>query len=201
MFIKNPDDFDEAERYKNLQRRLTPPVYNPCRVFEQPIPNTSQNSFEPSIPGNGEMCLVQSNEGSADDESDQTAAFDDFDGLDEIPLVDMMVIENEEQLDADPLAIKEEPINNHDIGAEIDILTHTRIIVVDDNVIMTFEDEKCFAPLKEVLVKRNDKFSGTIPYEEDVSIVEIFRFDISYYFHIRFIYICIEYTSYSKHRR
>lgn len=95
--------------------------------------------------------------------------FDNADPLDEIPIDNMLNSEEETGFVADPLNIKEEPINSHDVGMELDRLVCTRTEVIDEDLIMIFDDEKCFAPQKEILLKRNDVFSGTIPYEEDVS--------------------------------
>lgn len=83
----------------------------------------------------------------------------------------------EERHDHDPLSLKTEAVNNHVVNNEVDNnevddLANVRFEKIDDDLTMIIEGDyvNAFIPIQSQFgVKRNDEFSGTLPYEEDVS--------------------------------
>lgn len=256
------DDYEDAVKYAKIQRRQTPPLYNPARAREQPIPiitqpgissplvGTNNNDRQAStlnfdddsepdddFQGNAPILVeVQvhgqsNNNGNASDTSNQDrsststslnnvdensslissaeevvdplAVNDDLqssspvlvevqaddqsyyngntsfeknqDPLNNVDENGLLISSAEENVD--PLGMKTEAINNHSIDAdeELDNLATVQIEVLEDDIVVTYDDKKLFKPIQSQLqMKRNDSFSGSQPFEEDVSI--FFRF-------------------------
>lgn len=155
------DEYADAVEFKNIQRHVIPPVYNPRRLYEAPIANTSQFTSA----NEHDFDLEASTSQHSTPES-STTEYSDFEEV-EIPN------ENNENVEEqhDPLLVKAEIITNHVNNNEIDNLANVRLVKIDEDLIMIIEgdDANAFIPKQSQLgVKRNDEFSGTLPYEEDV---------------------------------
>lgn len=87
------------------------------------------------------------------------------------PAIEMEI--NSEDIDAtDPLAVKVERVFetlNDSHGDELEDLVGVRHEVIDDDVIVYYENINSFKPMVEIQIKRDDVFSGTIPFNEYVS--------------------------------
>lgn len=175
------DDYEDATMYMHRQRRITPPVYNERRLEELPIPRVSIQ------PRNSEAMELVSR--SADSEEDEEhrhencmeAEVNNFGAcaiLDE-PAYDLRRFGNDAlpvDENNDPLELKLEVINES-IDGDGDIverLVSCNFEIVDEDIAMYYDDIKAFTPKGNLFeIKRNDIFSGNIPfieYAEDKSI-------------------------------
>lgn len=183
------DDYDNADKYAEIQRKQ-PGIYNPRRFYEKPIPSTnqpgpsisqtssSQTTNQSTVSDEEEideanLSVVTNERSGSNEEIDPLADFDPFQTLG--PQNDS-VQSNGDSTDTKLF------LNNHTATEDIDELLNARVVEDendgddddeddDDNIEMTYESEDAFKPiLSQLLLKRNDEFSGNIPYEEDVSI-------------------------------
>lgn len=180
------DDYDNADKYAEIQRKQMPGIYKPRRFYEKPIPNTNQPG--PSISqtsssqttnqstvsneeeiNEGNLSVVTNERSGSNEEMDPLA---DLDPFQTIGPQNANVQSNGNYTDTKSF------LNNDTASEDIDELLNARVIEDendddddDDDIEITYQSEDAFKPiLSQLLLKRNDEFSGNIPYEEDVSI-------------------------------
>lgn len=179
----------------NRQRRITPPIYNEQRVREQPTPNIdppnvpereieftaidqADEDDSMAIENHDPIPIVFSNEHRPHDQP--------------IPNIDAPNVVHEREIEYpandvadgdDPLAIpndypmpivdtqnrlvmKREIINNVECEA-VQELVDCVYDKYDDDITMLYENKDAFKPIvSECEIKRNDDFSGNIPFAE-----------------------------------
>lgn len=170
MVLKTTDNYDDATAYMHRQRRLTPPIYNAARVLEEPVPNINQpivnavsdaieEALDETIDTRGPIVI-------APNTAEEPIIFA------EEPTILMDNIDHNGTID--PLAIKEERVfevinDLHDVNDELGDLVGFHHEKLDDDISVYYEDIKLFKPkTDEEEIKRNDAFSGTIPYRQYV---------------------------------
>lgn len=159
------------------QRRITPPVYNERRLNEKPIPRIDATSTD--VNDSIDDVETQSNGGHIDqgnecvhDGQSPIDSFNDDDNEEDENMIDIMPSAETASL-VDPLQIKPEDslvVINSAVDGDIDGSADCCYEVIDDDITVYYDDISSFkAAVCKIQIKRNDIFSGTLPYKEYVS--------------------------------
>lgn len=166
------------------------------RVTERPLPNIHPNRAdenEQAVAENADADLENEREmnieneamdeemihmpspNCIDDDNEHDAVIKN-DAMDE-DMIDLPITNDIDDIDCvDPLNLKHEVqpidiINGDDAEDALPELLEGQYEVIDDEVMMFYDDLSAFKPqiIPQMEIKRNDAFSGTLPYKEYVS--------------------------------
>lgn len=166
--------------YKDRQRRILPPIYDERRINEQPIPNINppdlasiDNDHEREYDGEFEQGHVLHTDNSASDGDISDSFINSAEHNIEEREIELDVLDIPVDPNDDPLAtigpnpiVKREVINGEE-NEDVDTLVSCHFDVYDDDVLMCYDNENAFKPMiSQWEIKRNDIFSGNIPFIE-----------------------------------